>query len=89
MIRLFRVFVPASVVALLISEFLLIYACYLAATLAVLRIAPQVFLVDDNGLVRLGIVSVCLFAALPQRGHFVFTQSVISASGDSPVLVGL
>ena len=37
MFRLFRVYVPASVAALLASEFILIYLCYLAATFAWLR----------------------------------------------------
>ena len=31
---------------------------------------------------------VSLFAGAPQHGHVVFTHSVMSASGDSPVPVG-
>ncbi len=49
MLRLFRVYVPASVAALLVSEFILIYACYLAATFAWLRADAPVFLADDGG----------------------------------------
>jgi sugar transferase (PEP-CTERM system associated) len=64
MIRLFRVFVPASVVALLVSEFILIYACYLAAALFVFRVDPQVFLVDDDGWLRIAVVVVCLIVAV-------------------------
>ena len=41
MLRLFRVYVSARVAALLASEFILIYVCYLAATLAWLRRAPR------------------------------------------------
>jgi sugar transferase (PEP-CTERM system associated) len=64
MIRLFRVFVPASVVALLVSEFILIYACYLAAAFLVFRVDPQVFLVDDNGWLRIAVVVICLILAV-------------------------
>ena len=64
MIRLFRVLVPTSVVALLVSEFILIYACYLAAAFLVFPVAPQVFLVDDNGWLRIGLVTACLMAAV-------------------------
>jgi sugar transferase (PEP-CTERM system associated) len=64
MIRLFRVFVPASVVALLVSEFILIYACYLAAAFLVFRVDPQVFLVDDHGWLRIAVVVICLIVAV-------------------------
>jgi len=64
MIRLFRVFVPASVVALLVSEFILIYACYLAAAFFVFRVDPQVFLLDDDGWLRIAVVVVCLIVAV-------------------------
>jgi hypothetical protein len=37
MLRLFRVYVSASVAALLASEFILIYVCYLAATFVWMR----------------------------------------------------
>ena len=36
-----------------------------------------------------GIVSVSRFAGPPQQGQVVFTQSVIAASGDSPLSVGI
>jgi len=64
MIRLFRVFVPASVVALLVSEFILIYVCYMVAAFFVFRVDPQVFLVDDNGWLRIAVVVVCLIVAV-------------------------
>jgi sugar transferase (PEP-CTERM system associated) len=56
MIRLFRVFVPSSIVALLVSEVILIYTCYVVATFIVLYEDPQVFLFDDNGLARIALV---------------------------------
>jgi len=37
---------------------------------------------------QLGIVSVSLLALFLHLGHLTFTHSLISASGDSPVLVG-
>ena len=56
MIRLFRVFVPTSVVALLLSEIILTYTCYVIAAFVVLDVDPQVFLLYDNGWVRIAIV---------------------------------
>jgi len=60
MIRIFRVFIPASVVALLASEFILIYTCYVLAALLVLRVDPQVFLLDDSGWLRIALAALCL-----------------------------
>lgn len=64
MIRLFRVFVPSSVLALLLSEVILIYTCYLVATFVVLYEDPQVFLADDNGLVRIAVVVACIIVGI-------------------------
>ena len=64
MIRLFRVFVPSSVVALLLSEIILTYSCYLVATFIVLYEDPQVFLFYDNGWGRIAIVSACLIIGI-------------------------
>lgn len=64
MIRLFRVFVPSSVVALLISEVILIYTCYVVATVIVLYVDPQVFLIYDNGWARIAIVVACIVGGI-------------------------
>jgi sugar transferase (PEP-CTERM system associated) len=64
MIRLFRVFVPSSVVALLLSEVILIYTCYVVATFIVLYEDPQVFLFDDNGLGRIALVVTCIIVGI-------------------------
>jgi len=64
MIRLFRVFIPASVVALLVSDFILIYACYLLAALFLFPVDPQVFLFDDGGWIRIATVVFCLIVAV-------------------------
>lgn len=56
MIRLFKVFIPTSVVALLITETILTFCCFLLASYLV--VAPdydiQMFLFDDRGLARIG-----------------------------------
>ncbi len=64
MIRLFRVFVPSSVVALLLSEVILIYTCYVVATFIVLYEDPQVFLFYDNGWARIALVVTCIIVGI-------------------------
>jgi len=64
MLRLFRLFVPATVAALLASEFILIYLCYVAVTFAFLRFGAQVFLFGDNGWLRILIVALCLIVGI-------------------------
>lgn len=72
MIRLFRVFVPTSVVALLISEALLIFSCYVLATFFVLDADPTVFLFYDGGLFRITIVVTCVMLGI--YFHDLYTQ---------------
>ena len=57
MVRLFRVFVPASVLALLVSEITLIFACFTAAAYLALGVNPTVFLLYDGGVARIAIVA--------------------------------
>src|SRR5581483_4658829 len=69
MVRLFRVFIPASVLGLLISEAALIFSCYVvasyvAATFQLLDTAPEIFLLYDNGLWRIALVVGCIMLAL-------------------------
>ena len=69
MIRLFRVFIPSSVLGLLASELILIYGCYLISTVMVSRFItsefdPQFFLFNDNGFFRIGLIVVCIMAGL-------------------------
>jgi sugar transferase (PEP-CTERM system associated) len=64
MLRFFRQYVPASAAALLASEFILIYLCYVAATFVFLRFDAQVFLIDDNGWLRILIVAICLILGI-------------------------
>jgi len=64
MIRLFRVFIPASVLGLLISEAVLIFSCYVLASFFVLEADPEIFLIYDNGLWRIALVVACIILAL-------------------------
>jgi sugar transferase (PEP-CTERM system associated) len=72
MIRLFRVFIPTSVVALLVSEIILTYTCYVAATFLMMEAAPEVFLLDDNGWLRIALVVACLMLGI--YFHDLYTQ---------------
>ncbi len=65
MIRLFRVSIPSSVLALLLSESILIFSCYLLAAYSTFDTSPEVFLWDDAGLWRIALVT-----ALIQMGLY-------------------
>jgi exopolysaccharide biosynthesis polyprenyl glycosylphosphotransferase len=56
MIRLFRVSVPSSVVALVLSEMILIFSCYVLAAYWTLEFSPDIFLIDDGGWWHIGLV---------------------------------
>jgi len=60
----FRRIIPGRVAALLATEFILIYLCYVAATFAFLRFDAEVFLFDDNGRLRILIVAICLILGI-------------------------
>src|SRR5215472_10024620 len=62
MIRLFRVFIPASVIALLVSDAVLLSSCYAVAACILLEVDPKIFLLYDDGWVRIAIVVLCLMA---------------------------
>lgn len=69
MIRLFRVFIPTSVLGLLASEFLLISSCYVAAAFLVHSLITTefevgFFLFADNGWLRIGIIVACIMAGI-------------------------
>src|SRR5438445_9946381 len=56
MIRIFKVSIPNSVVALVLSETILIFSCYVLAAYWVLDVAADIFLVDAYGLWHMGLV---------------------------------
>ncbi len=64
MIRLFRVFVPASTLTLLISEALLIVGAYVFAAYIVLQVDPTTYLLYDGGMVSILSVLISILAAL-------------------------
>jgi len=53
MIRVFRVFVPTSILILLLSELLLLTFCYVLAAYLLLEVDPSVWLLYDGGLARI------------------------------------
>jgi sugar transferase (PEP-CTERM system associated) len=89
LIRLFRVFIPASVVALLISEILLVLACY-ALAFFILGIDPVFYLFDENNywklfvlttLIILGLYFQDLYANVRISSTILLTQQVCLAVG--------
>jgi sugar transferase (PEP-CTERM system associated) len=69
MLKIFRVFIPASIIALILLEAVLLYGCYvtglyLAQWLFEDRMFATGFLLDENGLLRILIVVVTILLAL-------------------------
>src|SRR5580698_4597229 len=69
MIQLFRVFIPASVLGLLVSEFLLIFLCYTGGIFLLAPVinpdfSPTIFFVNDGGFFRIAFVVVCIVAGV-------------------------
>ncbi len=95
MIRLFRVFIPASVVALLVSEVFLVLGCYLLSLL-ILGIDPYFYLFEENnywkllviaGLIILLLYFQDLYANLRIASRVVLVQQVCLAVGSSLLLM--
>jgi exopolysaccharide biosynthesis polyprenyl glycosylphosphotransferase len=63
-IRLFQISVSSSVLALILSETALVFACYLAAAYLTLTFAPDVFLFEAGGLLRIALVSTIIVLGL-------------------------
>ena len=72
MVRLFRVFVPTSVVTLLLSEIILIFSCYILACFFALDSDPGVFLLYEGGLTRITLVVGCVMLGV--YFHDLFTE---------------
>lgn len=64
MLRIFRVFIPASVVSLLVSELFLIFFCYVLGVFLIPGADPEVFLLEDNGLGRIAVVTLCIMTGI-------------------------
>ena len=63
MVRLFRVSIPTSLIALLVSEIAVLFSCYALATLF-LHEDPEFFLLYNNGLLKIGLVVLVLLLLL-------------------------
>lgn len=89
MIRLFRVFVPTSVLMVLVTDLILITGCFLAATLLVVDFT-EIFLLYENGLWRMtlavgsvmfGLYFQNLYADLRVRSNIVLVQQLALVIG--------
>src|SRR6204780_3669964 len=56
MIRLFKVSIPGNVIALVVSEIVLVFSCYVFAAYLTIEVAPDIFLLDDGGLWHIALV---------------------------------
>ena len=72
MARLFRVYIPAGTLLLLISEILLVTAAFVLATYFGLKVDPTVFLLYDGGLER--ILLVLLFILMGMYFRDLYSQ---------------
>ena len=67
--QLFRVFIPASIIGLVLSEIILTFLCYLAGSWLVGRLLNpyldiRTFIFDEGGLFQIGVVVACLVLGL-------------------------
>lgn len=80
--RLFSLFLPTRVSALLASEFVLIYSCYLFSCLAYFRVGASEYLLNDRGLFRILLVTVSVlfglyFNQLYDKGRLTSRKSLL------------
>src|SRR5438874_11306254 len=94
--QLFRAFIPASVVGLILSEFILIFLCFLAGSWLVGRfINPNLdlyaFLFYESGLFQIAVVVVCLTFGLYFQDLYsnVRVKSVTLLVQQTCVVIGL
>ncbi|MBV9033470.1 MAG: sugar transferase [Acidobacteriaceae bacterium] len=64
MIRLFRVFIPASVLALLLSEILIVLACYAGSSVLLYYEDPAFFLFAEGNYWKILVVTACIILTL-------------------------
>src|ERR1700721_481026 len=77
MTRIFRVYVPATTVVLLVSEILLITSAFILAVYITLGVDPWVNLVDDRGFMNL--VPVLLTILLGMHFNDLYSQFYIKS----------
>ncbi len=69
MIQLFRVYIPAGVLGLVLSEFLIIFLCYASASFLLFGFinpdfSPIIFFQTDSGVLRISIIVISIGASL-------------------------
>ena len=64
MIRLFKVFIPASVVALLLSEIFLIAVCYFGTCFFALGVDPYIYLIAEGNYWKILFLTICIVLGL-------------------------
>jgi sugar transferase (PEP-CTERM system associated) len=62
-IRLFKVSIPSAAIALILSEAILLFSCYVVAEYAT-DISASVYVLDENGLWKVGLVVVIVLTGL-------------------------
>jgi len=98
MIRLFRVFVPSSVLALLVFDTLLIVSSFVLTTYLVMEVDPMPYLLYDGGLVRIFAMALTILLGLhfqdfysryQVRSRIILLQDLCVAMGWAFLLQGL
>jgi sugar transferase (PEP-CTERM system associated) len=98
MIRLFRVFVPATTLTLLVSEALLILGAYIFAAYMVLQVDPTAYLLYDGGMVSTLFVLTSILVALYLqdlysdiyvKSSILLLQQLCLAAGSALLIQGL
>src|ERR1051326_5233209 len=77
MARLFKVFIPAGTLTLLVSEVILVTSAFIVATYIDLKVDPTVFLLDDGGLNRIIPVILCIILGL--HFHDLYSQFYVKS----------
>lgn len=98
MIRLFRVFIPIGVLALLISELILVSSSYILAAYVTLDVDPWVFLAYDGGFRRIAVVTASillglyfndLYSRILVKSRILLAQQVCQVLGVAFLIQGL
>lgn len=64
MVRLFKVSIPTNVIALVVSEAILVLCCYVLATYWAMDVAAEVFLFDDGGIWHIAVIVVVILLGI-------------------------
>ncbi len=98
MIRLFRVLIPAPVLGLLVSEVVLVVACYTLSAFYSLSFDPQVYLIDEGNYWKILFVALCiilgfyfqdLYADCRVTSRLMLVQQVCLSVGSALLMLSL